>query len=476
MPCFVKAEIDGEAARRKAIAEEFVGAVFTGDAERVKMELAKGTASPDTADVDGVPMLLKAANSGMVGVVQVMLDAKANPNNTVKERNDGDTTSRLWCPGDTAVHLAAANGRQDVVELLLQCGASLTRPNTNGQSPLCYAARHGHISLVQWLNEEQGANLLEEDKSGRTVVHEAAGAGHVELLQWICECFDEVGKEVASSAEFKAIINRKDRWGKTPLHLAAYYQRHDCVKYLVEECNANPFTRDKLKGQRPATTAGRSPIRGCSPSKPDKPARRAKEDPPKNSLAKPKPRSRSSTSLSKPLSKKNGKARRGPQHGFSWGDPPAWVLDRMAVHDAIVKKDMEDGILVYPKFEMEDEPARNPVAESGVVEGWIRDVYNKDDADTTAGLKITLGPGVNLSNVPPSIVKRLKDLAIQTELEEAVEAKKALDACKKKLEEAKRDNKMKLAGELAAQALELEQTYLREQQEAENAVKQIRGM
>ena len=27
--------------------------------------------------------------------------------------------------------------------------------------------------------------------------------------------------------------------------------------------------------------------------------------------------------------------------------------------------------------------------------------------------QITLGPGVNLSNVPPSIVKRLKDLAIQ---------------------------------------------------------------
>jgi len=110
------------------------------------------------------------------------------------------------------------------------------------------------------------------------------------------------------------------------------------------------------------------------------------------------------------------------------------------------------------------------------VENYLKEVRERGDANTTEGLKVTLSAGVQLSNIPPSIVKRLKDLAIQTELHEAVVAKANLESTKAKLAKAKQEGKMKLAGELAAEVLVLEETYLREQQEADNAIKQIRSM
>ena len=142
---------------------------------------------------------------------------------------------------------------------LVSKGAELQKGNVNDQTPLIYACRQGHLDQVMWLHD-QGGDLLKLDKSGRSLIHEAAGSGHLKILKWACECFDEVGTEVASLKEYKAIINKKDRWGKSPLHLASYYQREDCVQYLIDRCGANIFTRCKLQGNRPATTAMKSPI------------------------------------------------------------------------------------------------------------------------------------------------------------------------------------------------------------------------
>jgi len=117
----------------------------------------------------------------------------------------------------------------------------------------------------------------------------------------------------------------------------------------------------------------------------------------------------------------------------------------------------------------------SPIAVGPLCGEYLRGVYGRDgNVDTTEGLKVSISPGVVLRNTAPTLAKQLFTLAIKTELEEAVEAKKAWETAIVRLEHARRSGQMKLAGELASEVLSLRAEYDREQMEAENAVKQIR--
>jgi len=159
----------------------------------------------------------------------------------------------------------------------------------------------------------------------------------------------------------------------------------------------------------------------------------------------------------------------------------------------------------YDDLNRSMKPKPRPTAKisgPGVTEGWLRGVYNRGGGvDTSEGLKVALGPGVVFRNIPPSLSKRLFDLAVATELQEAIDAKKvmaalaccfiilppttyahdrsvsfsqawqsALHAC----ERAKKKGDLKVAANLAVKVIELEETYRREQMEADNAAIAIR--
>ena len=50
--------------------------------------------------------------------------------------------------GVSVLHLAAAAGRRALVELLLNCGATLTREHVHGQSALSFAIQTGEMSVA----------------------------------------------------------------------------------------------------------------------------------------------------------------------------------------------------------------------------------------------------------------------------------------------------------------------------------------
>ncbi|KAJ8129674.1 hypothetical protein O1611_g3959 [Lasiodiplodia mahajangana] len=90
-----------------------------------------------------------------------------------------------------ALALAAKNGDEDAVRLLMQSGADLESKYSeedggnggkHGQTPLSLAAEKGHKAVVKILLDG-GADLESEDSSGRTPLIFAINKGHEEVVQ-----------------------------------------------------------------------------------------------------------------------------------------------------------------------------------------------------------------------------------------------------------------------------------------------------
>lgn len=101
--------------------------------------------------------------------------------------------------------------------------------NSNGVTPMHYAARSGYLEIVQLL-KKQGVKVTETDASDRAVLHHAAACGHKDILVWVCPLLKKPMKMV-------------DRYGKTALAVASYYGRTEVVEYLVSMWGADPFKK-----------------------------------------------------------------------------------------------------------------------------------------------------------------------------------------------------------------------------------------
>jgi hypothetical protein len=118
--------------------------------------------------------------------------------------------------GDTALHLAAAGHRVELVRLLLGAGADPNSTKNHRQSgPLHYAA-DGYITGSDWNAERQvqtirylldaGANINGQDKNGATPLHRAVRTRCAAAVK----CLLERGSD--------ALL--KNRSGSTAFHLA----------------------------------------------------------------------------------------------------------------------------------------------------------------------------------------------------------------------------------------------------------------
>lgn len=128
----------------------------------------------------------------------------------------------LWCVSGLtfagaydSILQAAMNDRTAEVIDYLQRGLDVNTADQDGSTLLLFASRNGNATLVEFLILNK-ANLNRKNRFGDTPVLLATSQGHTNV--------------VARLTEAGADLNPQG-WG--PLHYAAYFQRADLVTYLV---------------------------------------------------------------------------------------------------------------------------------------------------------------------------------------------------------------------------------------------------
>ena len=183
-------------------------AAYFGLTEMMSTLIKKGY-QLDCKDTNGRTPLSWATENGREAMVELLLERGAD-----LESKDAEY-------GQTPLSWAAENGHEAVVKLLLERGADVDSKNEWGRTPLSWAAENGHEAVVELLLE-RGADLESKDQSfGQTPLSWAAENGH----EGVVELLLERGAELES----------KSHSGRTPLSWAADNGREAVVKLLQSQ-------------------------------------------------------------------------------------------------------------------------------------------------------------------------------------------------------------------------------------------------
>jgi ankyrin repeat protein len=175
--------------------------------------------NPNHRRHSGSTPLLLAASNGDEAMVRLILQQGDNPD--PRGQN-----------GDTPLICAARNGHEGVVQLLLECpGVDADANNEASQTPLWCAAENGHDGVVRQLLASDDVDPNAKDEDGWTPLMIAADKGHVPVVQLLLQRPD-------------VDLNSKDENGWTALTIAADKGHEPVVKLLLQRPDVDPNSKD----------------------------------------------------------------------------------------------------------------------------------------------------------------------------------------------------------------------------------------
>jgi len=154
-----------------------------------------------------VQAFASAAGQGYVNVLEKLLHLGA------------DKLGRTKCRGETALHIAAAQGQAEVVGLLLKKDVPVDVKDENDRMPLHCAVSHGQLDTVQLLLQNK-APINAKTSEGLTPLHLAVVAGRLPVVDVLMR----FGADVSISGGVPT--------GQTPLELAQSLGRGEIINRL----------------------------------------------------------------------------------------------------------------------------------------------------------------------------------------------------------------------------------------------------
>ncbi|XP_067662108.1 ankyrin repeat domain-containing protein 17-like [Haliotis asinina] len=149
-----------------------LGICRDGDVDKLRVVLGQGRMNLNRGGVTGDTPVIVAADKGQKDVVELLV-------------REGADVSRVNDVGNNALHVACRGGHVDVAEFIL----SLNRVDVNSRgwrsrTPLMEAAANGRREVVELLMKE-GADVSLRDDDGNNTFHLACVGEHLEVAEFL---------------------------------------------------------------------------------------------------------------------------------------------------------------------------------------------------------------------------------------------------------------------------------------------------